>query len=148
MSLENSIESLAAAINNLATTLASLKASDTPTAALQEKPAPVKKEKEEPAKKSAATPNVDTPPTAEAVKADAPEKKAAPSEETSTGSTTEVDYERDIRKPIVAMAGSGRRDVAVKILAQFGASKASEIKPEDYAAAAEAVRVAMAAVQS
>ena len=147
MSLEISIESLASAINTLATTLASLKASDTPTAAPQEKPAPVKKEKEEPAKKPAVTPNADTPPTVAEVKVDAPEKKDEPSEAKSSGSTTEVDFQRDISKPIVWLAGNGKRDVAVGILKQFGATKASEIKPEDYAAAAEAVRVAMAAVR-
>ena len=69
-------------------------------------------------------------------KATAQEKKAD-SSDVKPGSP--IDFETQIRKPIVAMAGGGRRDVALKILSSFGAAKASEIKPEDYEAAVAAI---------
>lgn len=131
MPIENSIDKLADAINTLAAAIAgkTVAADATP-------PAP---EKVAEKKQAAVTKPADTPPTVTAEKAAAPETKAAPSEAKASGSTTEVDFETQIRKPIVAMAGGGRREQAIAILKQFGAAKASEIKPEDYAAAAAAI---------
>lgn len=131
MPIENSIDKLADAINTLAAAIAGKT-----VAADAKTPAP---EKVAEKKQAAATKPADTPPTATAEKAAAPETKAEPSEEKASGSTTEVDFETQIRKPIVAMAGGGRREQAIAILKQFGAAKASEIKPEDYAAAAAAI---------
>jgi hypothetical protein len=132
MPIENSIDKLADAINNLAAAFSGKVVADVKT------PAPEKVVE----KKPAATKAADTQPTATAAPVAAQEKKAEPSEAPSTGSTTEVDFETQIRKPIVAMAGGGHRDQAIAILKQFGAAKASEIKPEDYAAAASAIAAA------
>ena len=149
MPIENSIDNLAAAINALAAAISG-KAGATPTPAVlaahsKELDAAAQSVADGAAqakadgsakKSSAATKPAATPPTAEVEKAAAQEKKAD-SSDGKPGST--IDFETQIRKPIVAMAGGGRRDVALKILSSFGAAKASEIKPEDYEAAVAAI---------
>ena len=127
MLVENSIDSLAAAINNLAAAISGKATQDVKP---QTQAAP------------AATKPAAIPPIATVEKAAAQAPKAEPSAEKATGSTTGIDFESQIRKPIVALAGAGRRDVAIEILKKFGAAKASEIKPEDYAAAVEAIKAA------
>ena len=137
MPIENSIDNLAAAINALAAAI-SCKAGATPTpvTANAVKLADKSADKVEEKKSSAATKPAATQPTAEVEKAAVPDKKAD-SSDVKPGSP--IDFETQIRKPIVAMAGGGRRDVALKILSSFGAAKASEIKPEDYEAAVAAI---------
>lgn len=76
-----------------------------------------------------------------------PEKAASaapPADTPATPATTAalagaIDFTAQIQKPIVAMAAGGRRAEALAILKELGASKASEIKPEDYARAVELI---------
>ena len=143
MPIENSIDNLAAAINALAAAISG-KAADLPLIHVTEKTrgatqaegaADVKTDGST-KKSSAATKPATTQPTVEVEKAAVQEKKAD-SSDVKPGSP--IDFETQIRKPIVAMAGGGRRDVALKILSSFDAAKASEIKPEDYEAAVAAI---------
>ena len=78
----------------------------------------------------------DTQPTA--AEPAAPTPKAEPSE------PKVIDFAKDIQQPIIKLAATGHRDLAVSILGQFGAARASDIKPEDYAAAAAVVAKAVA----
>lgn len=71
---------------------------------------------------------------------------AQPADTQATQATTDaaagdkpIDFTSQIQKPIVAMAAGGRRDEALAILKQLGATKAREIKPEDYARAVELI---------
>lgn len=68
-----------------------------------------------------------TPPTVMAP--DVPEAKAAPSE---PAQDSVIDFATQIQKPIVALAATGKRAEALAILKELGATKASDIKPEDY----------------
>lgn len=79
---------------------------------------------------------------AKAAEAVVPEKKAEGSAEKSSGSTTTIDFAKQIQAPIVKMAGSGRREEALAILKQFGAARASEIKEENWAEAVAAIQAA------
>ena len=138
MPIENSIDNLAAAINTLAAAISG-KATPAVTQFVAATSAEVLAEAKnavQEKKSAAATKPADTQPTAEAEKGAAQEKKAD-SSDAKPGSP--IDFETQIRKPIVAMASGGRRDAALKILSSFGAAKASEIKPEDYEAAAAAI---------
>ena len=124
MPIENSIDNLAAAINALAAAISG-KAGATPT--------PVATN----AAKLADTPRGTTQAEGAADAKAAVREKRADSSDAKPGYP--IDFETQIRKPIVAMAGGGRRDVALKILSSFGAAKVSEIKPEDYEAAVAAI---------
>lgn len=96
--------------------------------------------------KAAKPASADTQPTAAPVVAPAPKAEASevkPTEAPKTETPTEaqapaaIDFTAQIQAPIVRMAGPlGMRDQAVKILAHFGAKKASELAPWDYAEAA------------
>lgn len=87
---------------------------------------------------------------AEPAKKDQKAEKAAsdapPADTPATPATTgapagdkPIDFTSQVQKPIVAMAAGGRRTEALAILKELGASKASEIKPEDYARAVELI---------
>ena len=136
MTIESSIEKLAAALDRVADALLAkgtvttvgptVSVTDTPKAekpAKAEKPETVKAEKSKPAAVSDAPP-ADTPVT--------PEPTAAPA----------IDFTNDVQKPIVGLVGQGRRDAAVKILTELGVKKASEIDPKDYARAVELIKAA------
>jgi hypothetical protein len=69
------------------------------------------------------------------VQADAQTKKVETSEE-QPGS---IDFATQIQAKIVHMAASGKRAEALEILSAFGAKRASDIKPEDYARAVELI---------
>jgi hypothetical protein len=131
MPIENSIDNLAAAINNLAAAISG-KSAGTVTAAM---PGEGVRDKVPAKSQPAAMAPAATKPTATAPEA-VPEVKASSSAEVP-GS---IDFEKQIQKPIVAMANSGKRAEAVAILSKFGVKKASEIKPEDYPAAVAAIQ--------
>lgn len=130
MPIENSIDNLAAAINNLAAAISgkqSFAGAAMPGEGLGNANKPTKSQ-------PAATKPADTQPTATA-QAAVPAGKAEPSAEAPDS----IDFEKQIQKPIVALANGGRRAEAVAILSKFGVKKASEIKPADYPAAVAAI---------
>lgn len=77
---------------------------------------------------------VDTQPTATEPAAAQTEKA-----ETSGGEPASIDFATQIQAKIVHMAASGKRAEALAILGEFGAKRASDIKPEDYARAVELI---------
>jgi len=58
---------------------------------------------------------------------------------TSGGEPASIDFATQIQAKIVHMAASGKRAEALAILGEFGAKRASDIKPEDYARAVELI---------
>lgn len=134
----NGLNAIAAARNNIAAALNNIAAAlagkgSLPEAAFGPEHMALLDKKKKP--QTAATAPAATAPTATAPD-NVQEVKGANSAE-EPGS--EIDFVTQIQKPIIALAGSGRRETALKILKQFGATKAGEIKPADYAAAAAAI---------
>lgn len=121
MSLEDAVKDNTAAIRDLIHALGAQRA-----AAPNTVPTPGKPVKE--AKPAATQPTAAAPA--------APTQSAEPS--------TTIDFVTQIQQPIIKLAATGKRDLAMSILTQFGAAKASEIKPADYAAAVEAIAKATA----
>lgn len=63
----------------------------------------------------------------------AEEKPAAIAERVAEDEPAPLTYEKDVRPVAVKLAAAKGRDALVKCLGLFGASKAPELKPEDYA---------------
>ena len=74
----------------------------------------------------------------EAAQADPP--ASAPAVE--AGPEEDVSYD-DVKRAVLDLAKTRGRDAAVEVLESFGVSKATELKPEQYAAALKALRAAM-----
>lgn len=136
MSIETEISELVAAVKELTAAIntSNKLVGNAAPAVVKEEPA--KKEVKKAASsstKDAATTDVHAQATAET--------SAAPAskESTSGEEASEIDFVTQIQKPIVAMAAGGKRDQALAILRKFGAHKASEIKPEDYAEAVKLI---------
>lgn len=118
MSLEQQIDDLTVAIKFLTQAITAMGA-NIPAPVAAEKPA--QPEKAKPAEKAKAE-------KAKAEKQETP----APAEPAKV-----IDFATQIQKPIMTLVGTGRRDEAVALLAKYGATRASEVKPEDYAAILE-----------
>ena len=126
MSLEQSIASLADAINAHANALNALVAASTGQA-VGKSP-----EKASPAATAAAATHTTAPAD------DAQGKKGASSakkgDESKPATAEAIDFETQISQPIITLARTGKRDAALSILGAFGAKKASELKASDYPA--------------
>jgi hypothetical protein len=121
MSLEIAIQENTAAIRELIAIMAGGKQVEVQVK--EEKP--VKAE----VKKAAPAPKAEAPaPKAEEPKAEAVKETAIP-------------Y-TDVAAAVVELAKVKGRDAAVKVLAEFGVSKATELKPEQYAEAIEKAKAA------
>lgn len=96
---------------------------------------PVKSDAQKPGNgaKPAATPSTAQGPAA-------PETKA----ENSAPESPAIDFATQIQKPIVALAAAGKRAVALELLQKLNATRASDIKPEDYPKAIELIAAAQA----
>lgn len=137
MSFEQSIENVASALNNIAlglNAIASAISGNGPVmapsasggAGKQDAPTGRGRSAKNSETSSAATAPADTPRTAEAAGAGAQEEKGKNSESTS-GLPDDFEFERDLSKPIVALAAAIRAQVVEK-LAEFGAKRASDVK--------------------
>lgn len=69
-----------------------------------------------------------------------------PAASPSEPETPAIEY-ADVSKAIIALAKDKGRDAAVAVLGQFGASKATDLKPEQYAAAIKAAQQALGGAQ-
>lgn len=127
MPIESTIAELTDAIKSLTKALIANTGAAMPQA---EKAQPEKKDVKPAAEKKA----VDTQPTATAPAAVQTEKA-----ETSGDEQVSIDFATQIQAKIVHMAASGKRAEALAVLAEFGAKRASDIKPEDYARAVELI---------
>jgi hypothetical protein len=127
MPIETTIAELTDAIKSLTKALLANNGAAMPQA---EKAVTEKKDVKPVAEKKA----VDTTATATA-QATAQTKKV----ETSGDEPASIDFVEQIQKPIVALAAGGKRAEALEILNVFGAKRASDIKPEDYARAVELI---------
>lgn len=91
------------------------------------------------AAKIAATVKTEEPKAEEA----APEYVAEATEAAATEVEAPVITESEVKEAFVKVASAHGRDALVALLAEFGATKLTEVKPCDYAAALEAARSAL-----
>lgn len=128
MSIETLLADNTAAIRELIATLkaqAYVEASQPATT----KPAPAKAEPK---------PKAETKPAPTPVVEDTPEAHATPADPETLVSLDEV------KAAVLKLAATKGRDAAVGVLQSFGAAKAPELKPEQYAPALDALTKAMA----